>query len=231
MNQPEQPQGQWPPPGQWPQWPQEQGPQGQGPQWPQEQGPQGQGPQGQPGPWPPQGMPPGAPRPPAAPEPPVDVVTAFQLLCGVAVLGVVNLIATLLAIYADRDTFVDQLLADVAAQDPSLEISRSTVESMLAVGLGLTGLVGLGVTGLYMLFAFKMRAGRNWARMLVTMLGVIMVFSAIPALFGLGGGGAAMLVSGAAAILQAVLVVGAIVLMHRSESNKYFLPALRNHDG
>lgn len=203
-----------------------QGPQGE---WPQGQWP----PQGPPpgGPWPPYGQPPAAPQPPSAPEPPVDVVTAFQLLCAVAALGVVNMIATLLAIYADRDTFIDQLLVEVTAQDPSLEISRSTAESVLAVGLGLTGLIGLGVTALFLLFAFKMRAGRNWARMVVTMCGVIMVFFAIPSLFGLGDGGVALLISGAAGILQAVLVVGAIVLMHRTESNKYFLPALRNQDG
>ncbi|MFD4294356.1 hypothetical protein ACFWPA_07060 [Rhodococcus sp. NPDC058505] len=156
----------------------------------------------------------------------MDVVTAFQLLCAVAALGVLNMIASLCAVYADRETYVDQLLRDVAAQDASVQIGRDTADSLMIVGLGLTGLIGLGITALYLLFVFKMRAGRNWARMLVTMAGVLMVFMAIPVLFGLGGGGAAVMIAGGAGILQAVLVVGAIVLMHRADSNRYFLPGI-----
>jgi hypothetical protein len=191
--------------------------------------PQGPAPQG---PWGPQNQQwPSSPPPGQQPnEPqavPVDVVTAFQLLCGVAVLGIVNMIATLVAVYADRATFVDQLLADIAVQDPSLEVGRDTVETVVIAGLGVTALLGLGVTALYLLFVFKMRAGRNWARMLVTMIGALMVVFALPSLFGLVGGGGAAIVSGAAGILQAVLSVGAIVLLHRAESNRYFLPAFK----
>jgi Mn2+/Fe2+ NRAMP family transporter len=160
-------------------------------------------------------------------QPPVDVLTAFQLLCGVAALGVVNLLASLAAVYGDRATYVDQLTRDLRAQDPTLDVSASTVEALVLVGLGLSALVGLGITGLYLLFVFKMRSGRNWARMLVTMAGVLTVFVAVPTLFGLGaGGGAAVMISGGAGILQAVLSVGAVVLMHRADSNRYFLPAV-----
>lgn len=196
------PPGAWPPP---------QGPPEQGPPWPGRYGPpqQGQAPHGA----------------PAAP-PPVDVVTAYQLLCAVAVLGVVNMIASLLAVHADRATYVDQLLLDVAAQDAGMQIGRDTAETLMVVGLGLTALIGLGVTALYLLFVHKMRAGRNWARMLVTMIGVMMVFVAVPTLFGLGAGGGAVMVAGGASILQAVLSVGAIVLMHRGDSNRYFMPGL-----
>nr|WP_246044923.1 hypothetical protein [Rhodococcus oryzae] len=173
--------------------------------------------------------PPAPPTGPVAQDPrpavPVDVGTAFQLLCGVAALGVVNLFATLAMVAADRKTFADQLIKDVHAQDPTVEISASAAEGLLLVGLGVTALLGLALTGLYLLFVFKMRSGRNWARMLVTMIGVTMVFFAIPALFGLGaGGGVAGMVAGGAGILQAVLSVGAVILMHRSESNQYFVP-------
>ncbi|MGW0043803.1 hypothetical protein [Rhodococcus sp. NPDC003348] len=158
----------------------------------------------------------------------MDVVTAFQLLYAVAALGLVNMIASLLSVYADRDTYVDQLLRDVAAQDATVQIGRDTAQTLLVVGLGLTALIGLGATALYLLFVHKMRAGRNWARMLVTMIGVMMVFVAIPSLFGLGaGGGGAVIVAGGAGILQAVLAVGAIVLMHRGDSNRYFLPGVQ----
>lgn len=69
-----------------------------------------------------------------------------------------------------------------------------------------------------------MSRGKNWARMLLTFCGVFMLVSAIPVIFGLGGdGGAATLLFGGAEILQAVAAVGAIVMMHRKESNPYFL--------
>lgn len=166
--------------------------------------------------------------PPAHPTPPVDVVTAFQLLCAVAALGVVTLAAMLLAVHGDLDVHVAQLQRDVAAQDPTMVVGADAARTMLTIGLGLTGLLGLGVTALFLLVVVKMRAGRNWARMLVTMVGVMTVFSAVPALFGLGAGtGAAAVVGGGAGILQAVLAVGAIVLMHRAEANRYFLPRLR----
>lgn len=171
---------------------------------------------------------PQSPPVPPKPQPPVDVVTAFQLLCGVAGLGVVNLFATLATALGDRANFADQLVRDVRAQDETVEITRSTAEGLLLIGFGLTAVLGLILTGVYLLFVFKMRAGRNWARMLVTMIGVMTVFVAIPTVFGLGAvGGAAAVVAGGAGILQAVLSVGAVVLMHRADSNRYFMPGVK----
>ncbi|MFC4605155.1 hypothetical protein [Rhodococcus kronopolitis] len=171
---------------------------------------------------------PQAPPVPPKPQPPVDVVTAFQLLCGVAGLAVVNLIATLAVAIGDRASFADQLVRDIRAQDEAVEITRSTAEGLLLIGFGLTAVLGLVLIGVYLLFAFKMRAGRNWARMVVTMIAVMMVFVAIPTVFGLGAaGGAAAVVAGGAGILQAVLAVGAVILMHRADSNRYFLPGLQ----
>ncbi|MCL2536469.1 MAG: hypothetical protein FWE39_20090 [Nocardiaceae bacterium] len=206
-------------------------------QWP---GPHQQQP-GQPDPWP------GTPQYPAGPQqpgqypqqpgqypvPPTaqqqkpvpdDVQTAFQLWFVVAALGVVYLVAALLFVYSDRTSFVDQLMDEFAKQ-PDMTVTRSQAEQLLVVGLVITGVfltVVLG--GLTALFAFKMRKGKNWARMLLTMAGAFTVLSAIPTVFGAGAAtGTAALVMGGAGILQAVVAVGAIVLMHRKESNEYFL--------
>jgi hypothetical protein len=60
--------------------------------------------------------------------------------------------------------------------------------------------------------------------MLVTMIGVVVVFVGVQLVFGIGTlDGPAALVSGGASIIQAVLVVGATILLHRHESNAYFL--------
>ncbi|RVW10331.1 hypothetical protein EGT67_08045 [Prescottella agglutinans] len=200
-------------------------------QWP---GPPQQQP-GQPDPWPgspqyPAGPPqtPGQyPPPPSVQEQkpiPADVQTAFQLWFVVAALGVVYLIAALLFVYSDRTSFVDQLMDEFAKQ-PDVTVTRSQAEQLLVFGLVATGVfLTLVLGGLTVLFDFKMRKGKNWARMLLTMAGVFTVFSAIPTVFGAGAAtGTAALVMGGAGILQAVVAVGAIVLMHRKESNEYFL--------
>ncbi len=206
-------------------------------QWPPQQ-------PGQPDSWPgtpqyPAGPPqtPGQPGPYPAPPPaqehkpiPADVQTAFQLWFVVAALGVVYLVAALLFVYSDRTSFVDQLMDEFAKQ-PDVTVTRSQAEQLLVFGLVATGVfLTLVLGGLTVLFDFKMRKGKNWARMLLTMAGVFTVFSAIPTVFGAGAAtGTAALVMGGAGILQAVVAVGAIVLMHRKESNDYFLnlPAVR----
>ncbi|GAB2638725.1 hypothetical protein GCM10027068_18100 [Prescottella soli] len=201
--------GQWPPqqPGQpdsWPGTPQH--PAGP-PQMP-----------GQPGQYP-------APPPASEPKPiPADVQTAFQLWFAVAALGVVYLVAALLFVYSDRTSFVDQLMDEFAKQ-PDVTVTRSQAEQLLVFGLVSTGVIlTLVLGGLTVLFDFKMRKGKNWARMILTMAGAFTVLSAIPTVFGAGAAtGTAALVMGGAGILQAVVAVGAIVLMHRKESNEYFL--------
>lgn len=193
------------------------------------------GPPQQPGGYPQYPTPPGQyPMPPAPPERrpvPADVQTAFQLWFAVAALGVVYLVAALLFVHSDRAAFVDQLMDELAKQQPDVAVSRSEVDQLLTLGLVGTGVIlTLLLGGLTVLFAFKMRKGKNWARMLLTMAGVFTVFSAIPTIFGAGAAtGTSALVMGGAGILQAVVAVGAIVLMHRKESNEYFLnlpPAL-----
>lgn len=195
---------------------------------------------GQPDPWPgtpqgpvgppqyPGGDPGRYPMPPAQQEKrpvPADVVTAFQLWFVVAALGVVYLAAALFFVHSDRSSFVDQLMDEFAKQNIDPLPTRTEVDQLLTLGLVATGVIlTLVLGGLTILFAFKMRKGKNWARMLLTMAGVFTVFSAIPTLFGAGAGsGTAALLMGGAGILQAVAAIGAIVLMHRKESNAYFL--------
>ncbi|NKR40772.1 hypothetical protein GS503_07855 [Rhodococcus hoagii] len=203
--------GQWPPPqqpGQPDQWPGT-------PQYPS-------GPPQYPGQ--PQGQ---YPMPPVQQEKrpvPADVLTAFQLWFVVAALGVVYLVAALLFVHSDRASFVDQLMDEFAKQQIDPLPTRAEVDQLLTLGLVATGVIlTLVLGGLTILFAFKMRKGKNWARMLLTMAGVFTVFSALPTVFGAGGSGTAALLMGGAGILQAVAAIGAIVLMHRKESNAYFL--------
>ncbi|TXG92899.1 hypothetical protein DW322_19515 [Rhodococcus rhodnii] len=154
----------------------------------------------------------------------------------VAALGILQGFAALAIVSGDRSSFVDTMLADPALAEAGVDVDRARMESLFGVGMGIVGLVIVAVTALFLVFVRSMARDRNWARMVLTMLGVLMVFTSIPVLFGLGGGalpggadgmGLAM---GAVQILQAVAAVGAIVLMHRKESNLYFLPGLSRKD-
>lgn len=76
--------------------------------------------------------------------------------------------------------------------------------------------IGLAMIGLFVLFAFMMRAGRNWARITLTVLGGI---SIVLNLFGIRSAGALNLII---TLVLVVLVAAAIYLMYRPESNNYF---------
>ena len=155
-------------------------------------------------------------------EPPTDVVTAIQLWWAVAVLGVVLGGAMIAMMLGQKSSFIDEMMSNPAAADAGL--TRSDIESVFPMAVVVSVIMILVFTALFLLVVRSMSRGKNWARMLLTFGGVFMVVSAIPVILGLGGGGdGATLLFGGAQILQAVAAVGAIVMMHRKESNPYFL--------
>jgi Mn2+/Fe2+ NRAMP family transporter len=196
-------------------------PQGQ-PQWGQQQQ-WGQQPQGN---WHPEGLPPSAMQPMRSPEnseAPVDIETARHLWFGVIGIGLLSMLIGLYSLFTDRDAFLDAFLTDLEAQDPSLALPPETADTVLVVAMVLSLIVGVLIAGLVLLVVRKMRAGKLWARAVLTAIGVVIVVTTIPTLFGLGSGGAIALVTAVLGILQAVAAAGAVYLMHRRESSEYFL--------
>lgn len=167
--------------------------------------------------------PPPASQPIADRPVPADVTTAYQLWCGVLVLAVVNLIASVIGMWNGRAALVD-LMVEMSS-DPALEgLTREQLDSAVPAVIGFTAIGGLAIVGLLYLVVRQLRRAKNWARMALTLIGVFMTLSTLPTVFGVGvGGGTAGWALGIIGILQAVLTVGAIVLMHRRESNLYFL--------
>ena len=163
--------------------------------------------------------------PPAPKRPvPVDVDTACQLWWGVIGVGIVNLVAAVTFLFGQRKEFTKQLVEQMAKDNPNLPMQQDSANLLFALGLMTLVIIGLALAVLAGLFVHLMRGGRNWARMLVTMIGVVVVFVGVQLIFGIGTlDGPAALVSGGASIIQAVLVVGATILLHRHESNAYFL--------
>jgi hypothetical protein len=185
---------------------------GQGPQgWDQ----QGQQPYGQPHPQQPSG---GYGSAPAAPEgfgapAAVDRPSAVRL-------GIGAFAATLfLSVVSSVVTFsdVDGFIAQVQQASPGVEISESAARAGL-IGGAAFGLVLVALQVMFLWFAWQ---GRNWARIVLWVLGGLGV---VGALVGFLGGGAAT-VSGLLTFLSLVslllTVVGVVALAQKPASEWY----------
>ncbi len=217
----------YPPPGQGP-GPYPQGPDPGGPQQPQSpypespypQGsyPQGAAPQGPPG-YPGQGGYPGTEPPEygsnqygsAPPQRPKEVDNSFWLWIGSIVVSLLGAILTFSQFDGIRQQAIDEALRD----NPTLDrqFFESTFDAILVVGL----VFGLFLVALQLFFIFKMRAGRNWARIVLTVLGAI---SVLTGLFGLGQPQPAL--SLVTSVLSMLLIVGAIVMMYVKGADPWF---------
>ncbi len=152
---------------------------------------------------------PTAPLAPASPKParPVDVQNSVK--AWFASIGV-GLIAGLL------DFFVTDHGEALRSGMASSGLTEEQAKVVLGGGLALALVFRLVGLGLRVFFVFKLRAGRNWARIVLTVLAGI---SAIGTLTSLGQGFSIALVVTFVALL---LEIAAIVLMFRRGAKVYF---------
>lgn len=80
----------------------------------------------------------------------------------------------------------------------------------------ITAVVGIIFALLYLLFAYKMRAGRNWARITLSVLGGLNVISI---LYGFRQSGGLGIVIG---LIEVIVIAAAVFFMYRADSNQYF---------
>lgn len=152
-------------------------------------------------------------QPPAAA--PADVQTSFKLWIADIVIGVV---ATLLLF-----TLPGEVIVPRSELPPGVDPATADAIVLGAIIFGVV--LGLVLLALQLLFVFKMRAGRNWARIVLTVLGGI---GLLGGLFGLGrtlaflaAGGLGVLV-GLLSLVQLVILAAAILFMYRPAANAYF---------
>jgi hypothetical protein len=187
------------------------------------QPPQGQSypqqPYGQPYPQQPYGQPypqqPYGQQPPPAPvAPPGSVNGAFFIYLIAAVLAVIAIILTL------TSNVWEQAIADSGADTSGVNV-HSLVNTVKIVSV----VFGVIFIALYLLFAFKMRAGRNWARIVLTVLSGLSIISSVSTTT------TAVTVNGhvykssstqLTGWIGVILAVIAIVLMYLPASNAYF---------
>lgn len=139
---------------------------------------------------------------------PDDVDKAWKLWLTSIVVGLLGTVVGLL--FTDRDALKQDLLEQGNAP--------SDVDTIVTATVVTIAVVGLIILALQLFFVFKMRAGRNWARIVLTVLGVIGVLSSVFTLT--QGSGLAAVVN----LVSAVVVVAAIVFMYRPAASAYFSP-------
>jgi len=152
-------------------------------------------------------------HPPGGGQPrrPVDVTKAFALwLASVAVSLAGQLIAYPVASGMVRDAVRRGAESSGPRADPA------QLETITRVGLGLGVAFLVLFAGVWVLIGFKMRAGRGWARTVITVVTVLGVISMLMSAAGF---------SSLAAILSLVenlLAIAVVVYMFRPESSAYF---------
>lgn len=143
---------------------------------------------------------------------PKEVEISFWLWITSVVLGVIGAVVTYPQIQQLQAEAIDQALA----QDPALD--RSSVESITAAALIGGIVIGLLFVVAQLVFVFLMRGGRNWARIVLAVLGGLSVLLGLIGLAGAAGS------TGASSLLQLLLLVGAIVTMFLPAANAWFRP-------
>jgi hypothetical protein len=92
-----------------------------------------------------------------------------------------------------------------------------------AVVIGVFAFMAI-VAALWIMFLFFMRAGRNWARIVITVVGAIWFLLTVPSVFGAAAGGVANAILG---LVQLLTIGATIVAAFLAPSNEYFAAARR----
>lgn len=134
---------------------------------------------------------------------PKEVDISFWLIIAAAALTVVSTIVTLATL--GSPAMMEQFEMIMGAQGGEAQIDTEAFIAIAATSAVIIGIIGIAV---YLLIAFMVRKGKNWARITATVLAVLSLFSLI------GGG-----------FLQIIIVllgVAAVVLLFTPKASGYF---------
>jgi hypothetical protein len=135
---------------------------------------------------------------PAKPPVPKEVNISFAV-------WVLSMVLSSVLQIVDADVFVDTYQRQLANQSPEAQLSAGTLKGVYLFAVIAVGLVML-------LFAWKMRQGRNWARILLTVLAVT---SLLVQASSVG-------VSSMLALIGVVITATGLVFMYVPAANAYF---------
>ncbi|MFJ7219243.1 hypothetical protein [Amycolatopsis sp. NPDC098790] len=143
-------------------------------------------------------------QPAAAPARPSTVEGAFWAFIASTVLSLVGGFL----IFASRDAIADTLRNSNRQSGGSL--TDAQIDQAVTITMVIALVIAVVIAALYLLFAFKLRAGRNWARIVLTVITALQLLSVLV---------------GQSTVLGYISVVAAVVgvvLSFLTPSNAYF---------
>jgi hypothetical protein len=146
---------------------------------------------------------------PPAMERPTTVRAGIGALIANLVLGVIGSVVA----FTDLDSMIDQAMARAAAENPE------ATEDLVRTGFLLGAVLGLVLIALNVLFLWFAWHGRNWARIVLWVLGGLSVVGALYG-FGAGTGQSGFLAS--LSVFQLLLLVAGLVLLALKPSNEWY---------
>jgi hypothetical protein len=156
----------------------------------------------------------------AAPRPverPATVRAGIGAFMASLILGLIAAIVT----FTQLDDLINQALATARAQGQNVPsgadaLTHDTVRAVILVG-SIIGLVIIGLEAMFIWFAWN---GRNWARIVLWVIGGFGIISGLFSLF--GGGTTASGFLDALSIVQFLLVLAGVILLALKPSNEWY---------
>jgi heme/copper-type cytochrome/quinol oxidase subunit 2 len=147
-------------------------------------------------------------------KPPLTIVLAFW---GWVVTAAIRLIGAVVAI-TTRQSVVDALNeANLTSGPQSHPLPEDQIQLTANLIVGGNVVVSALVAGLFLLFAFKLRAGRNWAR-------ILLIFAALVDLLLFVQSGSFSVIS----VVSALIAIATIVLSYLRPSTDYIAAVRAN---
>ncbi|MGH3902776.1 MAG: hypothetical protein ACRDTE_01030 [Pseudonocardiaceae bacterium] len=143
---------------------------------------------------------------------PKEVDYSFWLWVTNFALGLVGLIFFV----GEFDTIRDTALEEARRQGGAIDDAQ--LESITTTALIIAVIIGVLFSALQVLFAFFMRKGRNWARIVLAVFGGLSVLSGLYSLATASGGQLAL------SMISLLVVIGAVVTMFLAAANPWFRP-------
>ena len=150
--------------------------------------------------------------PPTRPAPPRAVRTAFTLCIASIIVGL--LAGTLSFALTNPLAASRQRMHDNATSG----MSQAQLDTILNVSLIIGAVFGVLFLALEVFFVVKMRAGRNWARIVLTVLAGLDVLVTLLGILIQRSVGVTQVLG----VLPLVLIVAATMFMYRGTANPYF---------
>ncbi|WP_256821176.1 hypothetical protein [Dietzia sp. Die43] len=171
-------------------------------------------------------------EPPAEPAgpPPEEIHTAWVLWLAAAAFGLLGmLINSATASFGDLPTATRDAFRDAVANTGSTDVS---VESMFSIALAAGAVLALIVAAVTVWLAFRLRAGKGWARTMLDIVAIFLVVDAVSVVIGVFGGVATSGERGdvisfvviALQILAGLCAAAAVWRQHKAEAIQYTTP-------